>query len=89
MKSPAPSNKLETANRETLSPLFGVDHIAIDDVFQASTLDVNEEGATVAVVSEAVAGLGMSMQPLVVTFDHPFAFVIRDRDGRNCRWHDR
>ena len=53
--------------------------IVISDAFHKAVIAIDEEG-TVAAAATAFVGVTTSEppEPIVVTFDHPFVFFIRD-----------
>ncbi|XP_017061194.1 serine protease inhibitor 42Dd-like [Drosophila ficusphila] len=59
--------------------LVNQDGVYISTVKQKAFIEVNEEGAEAAAVTE-VGGIGLSVRPNPEIFvaDHPFAYVIRD-----------
>ncbi|NLG40843.1 MAG: serpin family protein, partial [Chloroflexi bacterium] len=65
-----------------LSGMTGDKSLLISTLVQKAFIDVNEAGTEAAAVTIAVAQeKGMiSPEPLTITFDSPFLFLIRDRD---------
>ena len=65
-----------------LSGMTGHKSLLISTLVQKAFIDVNEAGTEAAAVTIAVAQeKGMiSPEPLTITFDSPFLFLIRDRD---------
>ena len=61
------------------SGIDGTRNLIITDVFHKAFVAVDEEGTEAAAATAVVAGLtGMPEEPIEVTLDRPFMFIIRD-----------
>ncbi|HMN13386.1 MAG TPA: serpin family protein [Bellilinea sp.] len=63
------------------SGMTGSKELAISDVIQKAFIDVNEEGTEAAAATAVIIGK-TSMdpsEPLKITLDHPFIYLIKDR----------
>lgn len=63
------------------SAMTGNKELLISDVLQKAFIDVNEEGTEAAAATSVIVGkTSLEMEePLTITLDHPFIYLIKDR----------
>ncbi len=66
------------------SGMDGTKYLKVQDVIHEAFIEVNEEGTEAAAATAVVVGLeSMPMAPKVFRVDHPFIFIIQQRDTGN------
>ncbi|MCR4313913.1 MAG: serpin family protein [Candidatus Uhrbacteria bacterium] len=68
-----------------LSGMDGTQNLFIQEVIHQAFVDVNEEGTEAAAATGVSVGIkeAMSQQPPIFRADHPFIFVIQDKEQGN------
>jgi serpin B len=68
------------AGSADFSAMTDQEKLAIGLVVHQANISVDEEGTEAAAATAViVAGSGPPQTPIVMTFDHPFLFALRDR----------
>ena len=66
------------------SGMDGTKSLFISDVIHQAFIDVNETGTEAAAATAVIIALGMAPgEPKVFRADHPFIFIIQQRDTGN------
>lgn len=68
-----------------LSGMDGTRNLSIDTILHKAYVDVDEKGTTAAAATAVGFGLNQASGPTVITFNanHPFIFIIQDRENGN------
>jgi serpin B len=69
--------------RADFSGMDGTKDLLIQDVIHQAFVEVNEEGTEAAAATAVVVGLKMVQRIPVFRADHPFIFIIQQRDTGN------
>jgi serpin B len=63
------------------SGMDGSQDLFLQNVLHKAFISVDEEGTEAAAATAVIVGAtALEQEPIQVSFDHPFVFIIRDRD---------